>query len=356
MSSLIQAGHRVTAMSAQADPEIVEDLKKLGAVYRSYPVNRRGVNPVRDVQTMFALRKVYAELKPDIVLAYTIKPVIWGGLALEDLRETRFFALITGLGFAFQGKSLIRKMMTALVTRLYRVAMVKSERVIFQNSDDRDAFVQRGIISAKKCRIVSGSGVDTERFAFARYPASELVFLSTGRLLGEKGFREYAQAARLVKAQYPLARFQILGGEDPSSDAISLQEIKEWEDQGWVEYLGETNDVRPFLKACNVFVLASYHEGMPRTVIEAMAVGRPIITTDAAGCRETVQEEQNGFLVPVKDAQTLAERMIWFIQNPESMEPMGRESRRMAEERFDVRIINKQMMEIMGLMGKVDPI
>lgn len=349
--NLVRDGHRVTAMSAPADPGVVEGLEDLGAAYRAFPVNRRGLNPVEDLRTMLALRKAFSELRPDIVIAYTIKPVIWGALALRGLRDIRFFALITGLGFTFQGQSIPRKFMTGLVARLYRAALGRAERVVFQNPDNRDTFVQRRIIREEQSRIVPGSGVNIEKFSFTKLPVTEPVFLSMGRLLGEKGFREFARAAGLVKNKYPHARFQILGGEDPSSDGIPLQEIKNWEEQGCVEYLGETTDVRPFLVACHVYVLSSsYQEGMPRTIMEAMAIGRPIITTDNVGCRETVQVGRNGFLVPMKDAQALAERMIWFIQNPDSIARMGLESRRMAEERFDVRIINQRMMEIMGLV------
>jgi glycosyltransferase involved in cell wall biosynthesis len=351
ISSLVQAGHRLTAMSAPAEDEIVQEVEQLGASFRSYPVNRRGQSPMQDLRTMLALRRDFADLKPDIVLAYTIKPVIWGGLALRRHKHVSFFALITGLGFAFQGQSLARKAITRMVSRLYRAALARSEKVIFQNTDNRNAFVQRGIVDPEKCRIVPGSGVNTDRFVFAPLPSSAPVFLSIGRLLKEKGFREFAQAARLVKEEYPKARFQILGGEDPSSDGISLKEIKEWEDQGLVEYLGVTDDVRPYLAACHVYVLASYYgEGLPRTIIEAMAVGRSVITTDNVGCRETVEEGKNGFLVPVKDGLALAERMKWFLQHLEKMEKMGRESRRMVEDRFNVQIINEQMMNIMGVM------
>ena len=350
IASMVQAGHRVTAMSAPDQPEVVQDLEMLGAAFQSYSVNRRGMNPLQDMQTLFALRKAFVELKPDIVLAYTIKPVIWGGLAAYGAKELRFFAMIEGLGYAFQANSWKRKMLNYIVSFLYRTALKKSRKVIFLNSDNQSEFLHRRIIQSDKSIVIDGIGVDLENYSYSDLPVSEPVFLSIGRLLGEKGFREFARAAKIVKAQHPHARFQILGGEDPSSDGIALREIKEWEDKGWVDYLGETSDVRPFIKACNVYVLASYHEGMPRTVMEAMAMGRPIVTTNAAGCRETVQEGKNGFLVPVKDAQALAERMIWFIQNPASMEQMGLESRRMAEERFDVRIINQRMMEIMGLV------
>jgi glycosyltransferase involved in cell wall biosynthesis len=347
------------------------------------------------MQTLFALRRSFARLQADVVLAYTIKPVIWSGLALKGGKNTRFFALITGLGFAFQGQSMGRKVMTALVTRLYRAALSRAQSVVFQNPDNREVFVHRKIVDSDRCRLVPGSGVNTERFAPEPIPSSSPVFLSIGRLLGEKGFREFAQAARIVKQEHPQARFQILGPEDPSSDGISLSEIKEWEEQGLVEYLGVTDDVRPYLSACHVYVLASYYgEGLPRTIIEAMAIGRPIITTDNVGCRETIgfgdrkaevggrmsdvgcpmsgmgvgrrksdigegndeegrwkiRQGMNGFLVPVKDPNSLARAMERFIQEPELAEKMGRESRRVAEERFDVRIINQQMLEVMGLM------
>jgi glycosyltransferase involved in cell wall biosynthesis len=168
-------------------------------------------------------------------------------------------------------------------------------------------------------------------------------------LLCEKGLREYAQAARLVKQRFPNAVFRLVGPPDTSPDGIPLAEVRVWQAQGWVEYLGETKDVRPFLSDCHIFVLPSYHEGMPRTVLEAMAVGRPILTTDVPGCRETVVPGENGYLVPRSDAKALAERITWFIENRVKWACMGQASRRMAVERFDVHKINAEMLRIMGL-------
>jgi glycosyltransferase involved in cell wall biosynthesis len=221
--------------------------------------------------------------------------------------------------------------------------------VIFQNPDNLNEFVQRGIVPVAKCALINGSGVDISRYTHTPLPNNPPIFLTIGRLLGEKGFREYAQAAQIVKTRYPDVTFQLLGPEDPSPDGISLNEVQQWHQNGWLKYLGATNDVRPSLQNCHIYVLPSYHEGMPRTVLEAMATGRPILTTDVPGCRETVSQGENGYLVPKANAQALAERMIWFIENRDQWERMGKRSRELAEEKYDVHKVNAQLMEIMGL-------
>jgi glycosyltransferase involved in cell wall biosynthesis len=350
LKTMVTAGYAVTAMAAPADQGVIEQLKALGVRFKAYPVQRNGINPLRDTQTYFALRKALYELKPDVVLSYTIKPVIWGGIALKGMSATRFYALITGLGFAFQdGDSFLHTILTSLVIRLYRFSLTKASRVIFQNTDDRELFIAKQIIKIDKSELVNGSGVDLDHFAVANLPNNDVVFLTIGRLLGSKGFREYAKAARLVKLRYPKVLFKLVGPADPSLDGISLAEVKSWHDGGVIQYLGETRDVRPFINDCNVYVLPSYHEGMPRTVLEAMAIGRPILTTDVPGCRETVIVGENGYLVPKADPEALAERMIWFIENRDKLERMGQASRRIAEEKFEVHKINEKMLHIMGL-------
>lgn len=341
--------HHVIGMASFSEKETVDSLKKMGVVFFSYPVIRSSLNPINDLMTWKSLRQTFKELQPNIILAYTIKPVIWGGLASNILPDTRFYALITGLGFAFQGKTLKRKLLSKLVTVLYRTALKNAERVIFQNPDNLNEFVQRGIVPPEKCAVINGSGVDISRYTYTSLPNEPTTFLTIGRLLSEKGFREYSQAAQIVKARYPEATFQLLGPEDPSPDGIPLSEVQHWHQQGWLEYLGSTHDVRPYLQNCHIYVLPSYHEGMPRTVLEAMATGRPILTTDVSGCRETVIPGENGYLVPKANAQALAERMIWFIENHDQWERMGKRSRELAEEKYDVHKVNQQLMEIMGL-------
>lgn len=356
LKALVSVGCQVTAMADGEIPDVVQQLSAIGVNFRNYPIQRSGLNPVADLYTYFALRKALNELKPDIVLCYTIKPVIWGGIALKGEPAFRFYALITGLGFAFQETAgLKRRMLTALVTSLYRSSLCRASQVIFQNPDNRDLFIERQIVGKDKCALVNGSGVDLDRFTFTPLPRKGVVFLTIGRLLGEKGFREYAQAARLVKEHYPETIFRLVGPEDPSPDGIPLEEISDWQANGWVEYLGETNDVRPILAGCHVYVLPSYHEGMPRTVLEAMAMGRPILTTDVPGCRETVIPGENGYLVPRGEAIALSKRMFWLIEHQDEWEKMGMRSRALAEERFDVHSVNRELLKIMGLLQQSSP-
>lgn len=346
---LVFTNCKVTAMSTTPDSTTSDWLKTIGVAFREYPVQRNSLNPRKDLCTYITLRNFFSSQRPDIVLAYTIKPIIWGGLASRVSPDTRFYALITGLGFAFQGDSLKRKALSRLVSLLYRTSLKKADRVIFQNPDNLAEFVSRGIVPAYKCALVNGSGVDVESYSEKPLPLGSPVFLTIGRLLSEKGFREYVKAAEMVGAVYPDAVFRLLGSEDPSPDGIPLSEVQSWHNQNSLEYLGSTSDVRPYIEDCHVFVLPSYHEGMPRTVLEAMATGRPILTTDVPGCRETVIPGENGYLVPKADAEALAERMIWFIENRDQWERMGKRSRELAEEKYDVHKVNTQLMEIMGL-------
>lgn len=349
LKELVDSGHNVTAMADGAPIEILAQLASLSVDYRSFPIQRTSMNPLDDIKTFLVLRKVYLEIQPDIVLAYTIKPIIWGGLALQCKSKTRFYALVTGLGFAFQKGGFSRMVLTSLVIRLYKASLARASRIIFQNPDNRDLFIEKQIVPKEKCALVNGSGVDVDRFAVAPFPVDGVVFLAIGRLLGEKGFREFAQAARVVKERYPETVFRLVGPTDPSPDGISLDEVQGWHNAQWIEYLGESKDVRPHLAGCHVYVLPSYHEGLPRTVIEAMAMGRPILTTDVPGCRETVISGNNGWLIPKADVRALCERMIWFIEHRDQWQRMGQASRRIAEERFDVHKINRVLMHIMGL-------
>jgi glycosyltransferase involved in cell wall biosynthesis len=351
IKSFVAQGHEVIAMAAPADKTTRTRIEALGSSFRPYPVQRNGMNPGCDLTTFLALRLALSELNPDIVLAYTIKPIIWGGLALRSLGMTScFYALITGLGLAFQPGGMKQKILTGIVTRLYRWALVRAEKVIFQNQDNRQVFIDCKIVDARRSVVVNGSGVNLNHFNVFPLPQGNLAFLTIARLLGDKGLREYFKAAQIIKEHYPDVTFHLVGPEDPSPDGIPLFEVNTWHASGAMKYLGATSDVRPFIEQSHIYVLPSYHEGMPRTVLEAMAMGRPIITTDAPGCRETVVDGDNGFLVPIKDATALAHAMEQFILNPELIEKMGRRSRVIAEERFDVNMVNNDILRSMGLI------
>ncbi len=346
----LSANNSVMGMADSTKEEVVAELSEINVVFKEFPIKRNGLNPLVDFATWKSLSQTFKKIKPDIILAYTIKPIIWGGLASRVTPNTRFYALVTGLGFAFQEGNWKRNLLTRLVTKLYKASLKNAEKVIFQNPDNLKEFIDRDIIPKEKAALVNGSGVDIQKFSFTPLPSNgQVVFLSIGRLLGEKGFREYADAARIVKQKYPNAHFQLLGPEDPSPDGIPIKKIENWQREGSVDYLGSASDVRPYIQSCHVYVLPSYHEGMPRTVLEAMAIGRPILTTDVPGCRETVINGENGYLVPKADASALAERMFWFIENPDKWERMGKHSRDLAEKKYDVHKVNTQLIEIMGL-------
>jgi len=345
LSSIKETDCEVLAMSAPASEEVKQELTSKGVSFHSIPIRRNGLNPFGDLVLFWQLYRDYKKFKPRAVLAYTIKPVIWGGLAAR-LAGVPFYGLVTGLGFAFQGDGFKRKLLTLIVTKLYSSALKQANAVIFQNKDNRDVFIQRKIMHSDKCHVVNGSGVNISRFENKDIPEVEVTFLCVARLLKEKGLREYAAAAAVVKAKYPRVRFHLVGPEDPSPDGIPLSEVKAWDS---IEYLGETEDVRPFIEQCHVYVLPSYHEGLPRSTLEAMAVGRAVLTTDAVGCRETVVEGENGFMVPVADHVKLADRMIWFIEHRLQLASMGKASRDLVEQRFDVRKVNADILSIMEL-------
>jgi len=348
LSSFKDSGYDVLAMSAPANEKTLEQLCMKGVAHRSFSVKRNGLNPFSDLKIFFQLYREFKSYKPSVVFSYTIKPVIWGGLAAR-LSRTPFYALITGLGFAFQGDSLKRKLLTLLVCSLYRAALKRSKAVIFQNSDNAQLFVDFNIVPHSKCKIVNGSGVNIDAFKEKSLPEicykrNELVFLCVARLLKEKGLREYAEAAKLVKHQYPYSKFILVGPLDPSPDGISLEEVNGW---GSITYQGETNNVKPHIESSHVYVLPSYHEGLPRSTLEAMAVGRAVLTTTAVGCKETVEDGVNGFKVPVGDSEKLAEKMIWCLENKERLADMGAASRRIVTEKFDVKIVNRDILDIL---------
>ncbi|MBA4151184.1 MAG: glycosyltransferase family 1 protein [Acinetobacter sp.] len=346
--------HDVIALAGGANKAEITAIELLGVRYIDVPVKRTSMNPFTDLKTMWFYRSIFEQEQPDYVLSYTIKPIIWGGIALRTLSSTSFTALITGLGYAFEGKGLKRSLLRWLVSKLYQTALRQADHVVFQNSDDLNDFVGRGLTSRNKTYVVPGSGVPLAYFEYRSLPETELTFLMVARLLKEKGVFVFVEAACQVKKQFPNVRFQLLGGLDPSPDGVNQTVVDDWVTQGCIEYLGETKDVRPYFTQSHVFVLPSfYREGLPRTILEAMATGRAVLTTDNVGCREPIVEGENGWLVPVRDSKALAAKMIWFIEHPDQIESMGLASRKMAEEKFDVHKVNGRMVEIMGLSNNL---
>lgn len=342
----------VAAPELFANQDVMSELNILGVIAHDIPMQRAGMNPLADLRALLALWQLMRRIKPRYVLGYTIKPVIYGTLAAWLARVPQRFALITGLGFAFMGEEdNQRSRVRAVVQGLYRTALRHCQTVFFQNPDDEALFRQLKIVSANaNTCVVNGSGVDVSQFEVAPFAENAAPrFLLIARLLGDKGVREYAQAAEQVKQQYPDAQFDLVGWIDANPNTITQAELDRWVTAGTINFLGRLNDVRPAIQNCSVYVLPSYREGTPRTVLEAMAMGRAVITTDAPGCRETVVDGDNGFLIPVKDANALAQAMLRFIEQPELITQMGQRSRVIAEEKYDVHKVNAQMLNGMNL-------
>jgi len=340
----------VAVPGLDAGSDIALRLDKLGVVVHDIPLQRTGLNPLKDLSALLVLRKLLRQIAADYVLGYTIKPVIYGSLAawLGGVRNR--FALITGLGYAFTGEATgLRKLLRALIQQLYRFSLSRNRLVFFQNPDDEALFRQLNLLKPTiPSRVVNGSGVDVAEYALSPLPETPS-FLLIARLLGDKGVREYAQAAALVKQRFPDVTFRLVGWIDDNPDAIRQAELDTWIAAGSMEFMGKLSDVRPAIANCSVYVLPSYREGAPRTVLEAMAMGRAVITTDAPGCRETVVDGRNGYLVPVQDVSALSESMIKLIENPEQVAAMGARSRQMAEDKYDVHKVNAVMLREMGL-------
>lgn len=340
--------------------ESTSDLKRLES--RGYKVHeafiqRTGTNPVADVKTLFSLYKILRFIRPDYVLAYTIKPVIYGLMAAWLAKTPYRFALIPGIGYAFQNvdQGTSRTFFQKAVHMLYKQALSHTNKVFFQNPDDYSLFNSLNLIGKSTLPIiVNGSGVHVDDFPLVELPRNnkgdlKISFLLIARLLGDKGIREYAEAAKIIRKSYPDIEFHLVGWIDTNPTAITQDELDRWIKENTITYWGKLDDVRPVIAQSSVYVLPSYREGTPRTVLEAMAMGRTIITTDAPGCRETVVHGENGFLVEVKSVESLVDAMKQLIEKPELIEKMGKSSREIVLNKYDVRLVNSHMIKEMGL-------
>lgn len=351
LHAMVELGHEVVAVAPEEDPHYEEELSRLGVKYRKVPLDRAGFNPASDLRFMFALRRLMIEERPDVFLGYTIKPVIYGNLAARVARVPTRGALITGLGYAFGEDGLKQRLVGIVVSVLYAFALAGARVVFFQNPDDRGELIRRRLVGPSQAIVVAGSGVDLDRFTSSATPPPPPIFLLIARLIREKGIEQFVAAARVLKDRHPEARFQLLGPLDTNPTAVSQAWIEEQQSAGVIEYLGVTDDVRPLLHAASVFVLPSYYrEGTPRTALEALATGRPIVTTDAPGCRETVVDGVNGFLVQPKDVPSLTQAMERFLLDPELVSTMGAASLELARKKYDVRLVNAEMLHHLGLL------
>lgn len=360
LEAIRQQGYEIhiIAPDLASFPDEQQKLISLGYTVYDIPMQRTGTNPVADLSTLFALYQLIHKIKPDCVLSYTIKPVIYGSLAAWLAKVPKRFSLITGLGYAFQNveKNSKRSIFQKLVHGLYQQALSHCSKAFFQNPDDLALFRDLQLLRAEiPAVVVNGSGVNVSDFNVMPLPLNnqrqvKISFLLIARLLGDKGVREYAEAAAIIKRNNPDIEFNLVGWIDENPAAIKQEELDAWVQTNTIKYWGKLSDVRPAIAESSVYVLPSYREGTPRTVLEAMAMGRAIITTDAPGCRETVIDGDNGYLVAIKSVQGLVNAMTNFLEQPELAVQMGQRSREIALNKYDVHQVNKHMMKEMGLI------
>ena len=338
---LLSRHYEVSTLSPE--DEFSEKLREAGCHHIHLKMDNKGLNPINDLVMKKKMSEIYKEKNPDLILHYTIKPVLYGSMAAAKL-GIPFINNITGLGTAF----IKRNWITWLVKRLYRLSQKKVDHVFFQNADDRELF-SRGklIMEDVPQEVIPGTGINTEYFDVRPYPESKQVtFLLIARMLWDKGVGEFVEAARQIKSEFSNVHFQLLGFLDVENrTAISSKQVKRWDKEGVVEYMGETDDVREHIANSSCVVLPSYREGLPRTLLEAASMGRPIIATDVTGCREVVKNGVNGYLCHVRNATDLTMKIKNFLGlSVDERRSMGLEGRAIVEEEFNEKILIEKIV------------
>lgn len=348
LDRLVSAGHTVRVCVPPMNEATRSALEAKGVSVEEIPMDRTGLNPFRDLRYFLALRRVMKTFGPDAVLNYTIKPNLYGSLAARSTGVPVTASILTGLGYAFTpGGGRRRLLLRRFLLGFYRLALRRNKTVFFLNADDQTTLLAKKAVRRKQAAQLPGSGVDIARFT-ATPPPTTPIFLLIARLLTDKGIREYAAAARNVRRKHPEAEFRLAGWLDDNPACIRQSELDEWIKSGHIQFLGRLDDVRPALAACAVYVLPSYREGMPQTVLEAIASGRAVITTNAPGCRESITDGIEGFVVPPRDSHALAVAMETFITDPERVRTMGLAARRRAEMVFDATRVAEVISEKLG--------
>ena len=354
--ALVAKGYRVYAFTTDNIPSELEKISALGATPVSYVFNRGGLNPLDEIKNTIILYKKIKKINPHLVLSYFAKPAIFGTIAAKMAKVPKIFAMLEGLGYTFteqpEGLSTKTKIIRKSQIALFKIAFPLADGVIFLNPDDPKDLLYQNNIQAKGIYILGGIGINLNSYSYSSKSLEENInFIFVGRLLKEKGIKEFIDAAKIVKFQYPSARFIVLGAIDDSNlGSLTAADVKGLVESNLIIYPGRVDNVVEWLENSDVFVLPSYYrEGIPKSTQEAMAIGRAVITTDVPGCRETVIDGVNGFIVPKWNPQALAEKMIYFIENPEKISEMGDESYKIAQDKFDSYKVNDRLLKILGL-------
>ena len=355
IKKLVSDQHEVYAFTSEYTESCLIKIQALGAKPICYELSRGGLNPFADIASMFELTREIKKIQPDIVFSYFAKPVIYGSIAAKRAKVPLIIGMLEGLGYTFtdqpEGQSIKTKLIRNIQVILYKFAFPCLDKMIFLNPDDQNDLMQKYNLRAPQVHILGGIGLNLKEYPYVEVPIKSVKFLFIGRLLKEKGIFELIEAMRLVKNKYPQAQFTILGEIDHQNmGALKQSELDQLIEEDLFEYPGFVTNVKDWIAHSSVFVLPSYREGVPRSTQEAMAIGRPVITTDVPGCRETVIDGVNGFLVPRWDAGALANKMCYFIEHPNQINVMGLESVKIAQEKFDAEKSNLRLIELMGLI------
>lgn len=333
---------------ASADGPEVEQIKGLGFTHHAIPFSRSGQNPLRELKTFFSLVRLFVAVKPRLVHLVTIKPVLYGGIAARLAGVKAVVAAVSGLGTVFMANTLFARFRKTLVSMLYRAAFKhKRLAVIFQNPDDRDALLAIGTLSSSTAKMIRGSGVDLNDYPFVAEPSGKLVVSMAARLLKDKGVVEFVSAARLLRERGLEAEFWLIGSPDPGNpSSVTGEEVKEWEQEGVVTALGYRKDIAALYSASHIVCLPSYREGLPKSLVEAAACGRAVVTSDVPGCRDAITENETGLLVPPRDSGALADAIQRLLEDSELRRTLGNAGRKLAEEAFNIEAIVEQHLVI----------
>lgn len=352
---LLKKGYQVYAFTSESMAEDLKKIEQLGAIPVTYTLNRGGLNPLADIFATYQLAKKIKTINPDLVFSYFSKPVIFGTLAAKLAKAPRVVGMLEGLGYTFteqpEGLSKKTQLIKKIQVFLYKIALPQLDQLIFLNPDDPKDLLEQYAINVKNVEVLGGIGLNLEHYKYSTNFTSDISFIFIARLLAEKGIHDYIEAAKIVKEKYPLVKFIVLGAIDKEAlGSLKEEELASLVKTNIIEYPGHVSNVSEWIENSSVFVLPSYYrEGVPRSTQEAMAIGRAVITTDVPGCRETVVDGVNGFLVPKWDPEALAEKMIYFIEHPEQVRLMGAESYKIAVEKFDAEKVNQRLVNILGL-------
>jgi glycosyltransferase involved in cell wall biosynthesis len=355
IEALNKKNYTVYAFTSEYTEDELEGIKSLGAIPITYKLNRGGLNPLADIKCTYLLINKIKKVAPDIVFSYFSKPVIFGSIAAKLAKVPKIIGMLEGLGYTFTDQPLGIDRKTQIIKKiqilLYKIVLPHLDQIIFLNPDDPKDLLDEYSIKVKKVEILGGIGLNLDNYKFCHNLSSDISFIFIGRLLAEKGIHDYITAAKIVKEKYPSIKFTVLGAVDKEAlGSLKEEELNSLVQANIIEYPGHVNNVSEWIANSSVFVLPSYYrEGVPRSTQEAMAIGRAVITTDVPGCRETVIDGVNGFLVPKWNSKALAEKMIYFIEHPDKIQIMGKASHRIAIEKFDANKVNQKLIDILGL-------